>query len=93
MMHCSNRIEKETLFLLRIAKNPVEHTLLYVQLSTKFHETPWANKFNGNSIQFNSIWIKNRENISSKFSRNSEADASEFLENLKEMFLCYFIVT
>ena len=32
-----------------------------------------------------------RENISSKFSRNSEADASEFLENLEEMFLRYYM--
>ena len=28
-----------------------------------------------------------QENISSRFSRNSEADASEFLDNVEEMFL------
>ena len=32
-----------------------------------------------------------RGNISSRFSSNSEASASEFLEDLKEMFLRYYM--
>ena len=31
------------------------------------------------------------DNISSRFSSNSEADASELLENLEEMFPWYYI--
>ena len=34
------------------------------------------------------IYMHYRENISSRFSRNSEADASEFQENLEEMIIC-----
>ena len=32
-----------------------------------------------------------RENISSRFSRNSDANASEFLENLENMFTVYYM--
>ena len=37
-----------------------------------------------------SNFVTSIQQTSSRFSRNSEANASEFLENLKEMFpLCY----
>ena len=39
--------------------------------------------------QKTSICMHHQQNISSQFSRNSEANASEFLENSEEMFPHY----
>ena len=38
-----------------------------------------------------SLLMSYQGNISLRFSRNSEASASEFLENIKEMFLHYIL--
>ena len=38
----------------------------------------------GKYIMYITVYV---ENISSRFNRNSEANASEFLENLEEIFL------